>query len=658
MEGIILGNRYELIKKIGGGGMALVYKAKCNLLNRYVAVKILRSEFVNDNEFVKRFRIEAQSAASLSHPNIVSIYDVGQEDDIYYIVMEYINGNTLKDYIIENGKLSWREAMSLSIQVCSAIEHAHKNNIIHRDIKPHNILLTKDGIAKVTDFGIARAVTSTTITMAGSTIGSVHYFSPEQARGGYTDVKSDLYSLGIMLYEMVTGQLPFDADTAVGVAMKHIQTEAKQPIDLDNTLPLNVNKVIMKSIEKDQLKRYESAEKMLQDLNKIMENPYTEFDETKKLDDFSTKRIEIIGDEELIKKSNEQKNQKNQKKKKNKVASMIALIISLAIIVSVGVAFNKVVMPWLGPIVFPDQETNTLIQKYVGRNIEEVKAELDQKEIKYDIKEVFSDSFEEGLIVSQDPTEGSDVKIGKYTKFIFEVSKGMDKIPLSDYKWKEYRDVESRLKQLDLDVEVMDEHSEEVGSGYVIRTYPKAGTNVDKGSQIIIYKSIGPEIKLAKIPNVVGMTESEAKTALLESNLVLGKIYPEDVSGYTGTIVKQEPAAFTEVDEGTPVDIYFNVVTETVIDEIDINKEPSISNYSHESIKLNNPNKYDDQIRVHVFITPSDTGRTKIFIDDVKMKSDFPLDLLIPVPENGSTEVEVRLDNILYRKFTTYISRR
>jgi serine/threonine-protein kinase len=266
MEGRVLGNRYELIEKIGGGGMALVYKAKCRLLDRVVAVKILRPEFTNDEEFVKRFRIEAQAAASLSHPNIVSIHDVGHEDDVHYIVMEYVDGITLKEYILKKGLLSWKEAVSIASQICSAIEQAHRNSIVHRDIKPHNILITRDGIAKVADFGIARAVSSSTITMVGSTIGSVHYFSPEQARGGYTDEKSDLYSLGIALYEMVTGRVPFDGETPVAVALKHIQDQPVPPLDYESSLPKGVNDIIMKAIKKDQSKRYQSASEMLSDL--------------------------------------------------------------------------------------------------------------------------------------------------------------------------------------------------------------------------------------------------------------------------------------------------------------------------------------------------------------------------------------------------------
>lgn len=253
--------------------MAVVYKAKCTLLNRFVAIKILRSEFTNDEEFVKRFKIEAQSVASLSHPNVVSIYDVGFQDDIHYIVMEYVDGMTLKEYINKHGALNWQEAVKITIQICSAIDHAHKNNIVHRDIKPHNILMTKDGIAKVTDFGIARAVTSSTITMVGSTIGSVHYFSPEQARGGFIDEKSDLYSLGIAMYEMVTGKVPFDGDSPVAVALKHIQEQPVEPRKHVPSLPYGANEIIMKAIQKEQGLRYQTATAMLADLNKVLNQP-------------------------------------------------------------------------------------------------------------------------------------------------------------------------------------------------------------------------------------------------------------------------------------------------------------------------------------------------------------------------------------------------
>ena len=301
LEGKVIGNRYEIIKKIGVGGMATVYKAKCNILKRYVAVKVLRDEFTTDEEFIKRFNTEAQAAASLTHPNIVSIYDVGHEDNIYYIVMELVQGKTLKDIINEDGALPWKWALNVSIQVASALEMAHKNNIVHRDIKPHNIIITEDGIAKVTDFGIAKAVSNSTITAFGTTIGSVHYFSPEHARGGYTDAKSDLYSLGVVMYEMLTGRVPFDADTPVSVALKHMQEKPVEPMKLNPTIPYAVNKIIMKAMEKDPNERYQSATEMLKDLSLALKNPDGDFVKEKNFENEYTQRITTLNDEDFSK---------------------------------------------------------------------------------------------------------------------------------------------------------------------------------------------------------------------------------------------------------------------------------------------------------------------------------------------------------------------
>src|SRR5574344_1435414 len=300
LEGTVLGNRYEIIEKIGTGGMATVYKARCKILNRYVAVKVLREEYTTDEEFIRRFNSEAQSAASLSHPNIVSIYDVGQEYNIYYIVMELVQGKTLKQIISKEGKLPWKWSVNIAIQIASALEAAHKNNIVHRDIKPHNIIITEDGIAKVADFGIAKAVSNSTITAFGTTIGSVHYFSPEHARGGYTDAKSDLYSLGVVMYEMLTGKVPFDADTPVSIALKHMQEEPVTPMKLNQSIPFAINQIILKAMKKDTNERYQSATEMLKDLSMALKNPNGDFVETNDESDESyTKQIPIINNAEI-----------------------------------------------------------------------------------------------------------------------------------------------------------------------------------------------------------------------------------------------------------------------------------------------------------------------------------------------------------------------
>ena len=277
--GNFIGSRYEVLEKVGNGGMATVYKARDKVLNRFVAVKVLRDEYTTDSDFIKRFNTEAQSAASLQHPNIVSIYDVGHEEEnnLYYIVMELIKGKTLKEIINKDGVLSWKWAVNIAIQIASALDVAHKNGIIHRDIKPHNIIITEDGVAKVTDFGIAKAVSNSTITAFGTTIGSVHYFSPEQAKGSITDAKSDLYSLGVVMYEMLTGKVPFDADTPVSVALKHMQEKPVQPIELNSEIPTAVNDIVNKAMQKDPLDRYQTAKEMFADLSTALKDPDGDF---------------------------------------------------------------------------------------------------------------------------------------------------------------------------------------------------------------------------------------------------------------------------------------------------------------------------------------------------------------------------------------------
>ena len=323
LKGRLLGNRYEILEKIGSGGMATVYKAKCHVLNRYVAIKILRDEFTTDEEFVKRFEVEAQSAASITHPNIVSIYDVGVDGNLHYIVMELIKGKTLKDIIVEErGPLPWKWSVNIAIQIASALETAHKNHIIHRDIKPHNIIITEDGVAKVTDFGIAKAVSNSTITAFGTTIGSVHYFSPEHARGGYTDEKSDIYSLGVVMYEMLTGRVPFDADTPVSVALKHMQEEPTPAIAVNPAVPIAVNDIIMKALKKDTNLRYQSATAMLIDLRRALKEPQGNFVDNNEYVDFPTQRISTVLDEDKNPRATDKKKKPNKFKefiKKHKV---------------------------------------------------------------------------------------------------------------------------------------------------------------------------------------------------------------------------------------------------------------------------------------------------------------------------------------------------
>lgn len=631
MEGQILGSRYELIEKIGGGGMALVYKAKCRLLNRYVAVKILRPEFTNDEEFVKRFRIEAQAAASLSHPNIVSIYDVGCDGNVHYIVMEYIDGITLKKYISQKGQLKWKEAVNIANQICSAIEQAHRKKIVHRDIKPHNILITKDGIAKVTDFGIAKAVTSSTITIAGGTIGSVHYFSPEQARGGYVDEKSDLYSLGIVLYEMVTGKMPFDGDTPISVALKHIQDEAVQPIELDESIPKSINDIIMKAIKKDQKSRYQTASEMLCDLNRVVKNPDGDFVTFNDEDDSPTLRIDGLGDESLLPEKGEVqigKNNKGKRKKRDKFTSFIAVVTSLIIIAVFMVLGYKVIAPKI-----PFEQQSFKVQDYVGRSFDEVKAELEKFNIIAEEKKVFSDEIEKGIIISQSVAAGKEFKLEGQNVIEFEVSNGPHVIRIPDLRNIDYRSAEVALRELGLSYKVEEEFSETVGSGLVVRTEPGFDEEVDPETVVTIIKSKGPKLEMVKVPDLTGKNRAEAQQLLAEAKLSIGKMYPEGVVSDIARIVNQYPKPQEEVEEGSPVDIYFEE-----------------RNYIPYEIVLSKPEEYGDKIKVVVEAIPSDTHEVEPIMNETWSKDSFPVPISIPVPKNGNTRVRIFLDNKFYKE--------
>ncbi|MCX7842940.1 MAG: Stk1 family PASTA domain-containing Ser/Thr kinase [Clostridia bacterium] len=639
MEGKILGNRYELIEKIGGGGMAVVYKAKCRLLNRFVAIKMLRQEFINDEEFVKRFRIEAQAAASLSHPNIVSIYDVGQENDIHYIVMEYIDGVTLKDYIIKKRKLPWKEAVKIAIQICSAIEHAHRNHIVHRDIKPHNILLTGEGIAKVTDFGIARAVSSSTITMLGSTIGSVHYFSPEQARGGYTDEKSDLYSLGVALYEMVTGRVPFDGETPVAIALKHLQVEAEPPVELDGDIPSGVNTIIMKAMRKEQNKRYQTAAQMLEDLNKVLYEPDAEFAEAVDMNDIPTQRVKAFKSEDYLIKDDYMAKGEKGKRKDEKLTIWLAVATSAILIALFTYIGYKLVVPIVQ--VEDSQQKEFIVGNYVGKNIDDVKEMLEKEGITVKVDKVSKDGVEAGRIIAQSIVEGKKLKRNGYDSEIkLTVSKGPQLIKIPDLRKKDYRLAEREIRDLGLEPKIEEEYSDIYVTGMIIRTEPGEGEEVKDGSVVVLFKSMGPEIKTAIVPDIVGKTRVEAEKLLSDANLTVGNVFPEDGKNYVDKIVKQHPAANSEVNELSPVDMYFETADDTLRRKI-----------VNVSLALNNANEYGDTINIRVDVTPNDTNRTDNLINETRKKQDFPLTIPVPVPENGNTKVSVYLDGKRFVEF-------
>lgn len=636
MIGQILGNRYELIEKVGGGGMALVYKARCKLLNRFVAVKILRPDFTNDEEFIKRFKIEAQAAASLSHPNIVSIYDVGNEEDIHYIVMEYIDGATLKEYIEEKGALDWKEAVNISIQICLAIKHAHENNIVHRDIKPHNILFTKEGMIKVTDFGIARAVTSSTITMVGGTIGSVHYFSPEQARGGFTDEKSDIYSLGIVLYELLTGTLPFNGDTPVSVAIKHIQEEPEEPINMNSQIPIGINDIVKKAIQKDQNSRYQKASDLLDDLYKVLDKPSTQFFEETNIEDSPTVRVPALdentsfADKSVSKKIGDDM---KRKKKKEKTTTIVAVATSILVVALVLFMVGKVIMSQM-----EQNNKEFIVGDYVGMNYKDVVRMLENNNIRVNLVEKYNDNVPEGEIFYQDRGEGETLIPGEFSEIEIHVSKGPEYFEIPDFRRTDYRQAGSILRENGLLVVEELEYSDTVAIDYVIRTDPPMNVKVKNGDTVVLYRSIGPEIRTTKVPDLIGMTRVEATALITERKLKVGEVYPEDMASVVDKVTRQVPEPGIEVNEGTAISFYFD---ELIPKEIKVNRV----------ITLENEENYGDSIKVLVNVKRSDSDEVETLIRDTVEKESFPIVIEVPVPEDGSTQVKIYLDQKFYREF-------
>ena len=580
LQGKLLVNRYEIIKKVGSGGMATVYKAKDKMLNRFVAVKILRDEFTTDQEFIKRFEVEAQSAASITHPNIVSVYDVGAENNLYYIVMELIQGKTLKDIILEEGgPLPWKWSVNIAIQVASALEVAHKNNIVHRDIKPHNIIITEDGVAKVTDFGIAKAVSNSTITAFGSTIGSVHYFSPEHARGGYTDAKSDLYSLGVVMYEMLTGRLPFDADTPVSVALKHMQEEPIEPIEINEKIPSAVNDIIMKALRKDTNLRYQSATEMLKDLKLSLKDPDGDFVDSRTYDgDFPTQKISTLYDEEDL----EPKNNKKKKKKDNKFVAWVKkhkkLSIFLGLIILFFLSFGGT---WAySQITAPKVQ----IPNFVGVELESARTELENLnnengKITISIEvtsEEFNEEYAAGYIISQDP--GADTEVKENTTIKVVVSKGIETIQVPKVTGEKQEDAVKTLEDLGLKVEIVEENSSKVESGYVIKQDIDEGTEVHTGDTITLTVSKG--VEQVTVPSVIGNDETTAKNTLTNAGLTVTVVNEEDGTKENGVVLKQSVDAGKQVSKGSSITITVNKVAENKSATINMNITSITGGYS------------------------------------------------------------------------------
>lgn len=634
LEGKLLGSRYEIIEKIGNGGMATVYKAKDLVLKRYVAVKILREEYTTDNEFIKRFNTEAESAASLTHPNIVSVYDVGKEGNLYYIVMELIKGKTLKEIIVEDGRMGWKWSVKIAKQIAQALETAHRNNIIHRDIKPHNIIITEDGTAKVTDFGIAKAVSNSTITAFGTTIGSVHYFSPEHARGGYTDAKSDLYSLGVVLYEMVTGRVPFDADTPVSVALKHMQEKPVPPIELNPAIPQSLNDLILKAMEKDPNMRYSTATEMIEDLDKILKNPEAEVGVVDK----SQARARRIQQEDN--QTNQSKFAKFKKYLEEHKGVKIALIVAIFLIVfiaSIGITLGVLNSGKPKDILLPNFTNLTLDE--AKAKAEEVKLNLNVSEEKYDVQ------IEEGKIISQDPKYQPNFTVKEGSTVNVVVSKGQEIVKVTKLVGKTKDEARKELKDLGLEMEIEEVNSDDVEPGIVIEQDKQEGEEVLAGTKIKLKVSLG--IEKVEVPNLTGLSEDEAKAKITEAKLKwirTDKI--KDSSKGTG-VVEQNISPKSMVDKNTEISITINEYQKITQGTINIDVA-ALTGYTPKYKKVEDGKDEDGKTKYKDVLIPPEKVKIKVTVNDEQVTeqevSEDEKALQVNFDGEGTVRIKVIID--------------
>lgn len=614
-----LGNRYTLLEKVGDGGMALVYKAKCELLNRNVAVKVLRPEFMADEDFLKKFKSESQAVASLSHPNIVNVYDVGNEEGISYIVMEYVEGINLKDYIKKHGSVDYKEALTIIKQIAKALEHAHKNGVIHRDIKPHNILITDEGIVKVADFGIARATTSSTMTNTKTVMGSVHYVSPEQAKGSFVDNKTDIYSLGIVMYELLTGEVPFTGDSPISVAIKHIQEEIKRPSEINQSIPEGVSDIVIKATEKDPLNRYQTLTEMIKDINTIESSPNSriglaeDYDEgtrvipieeiekamnnrTMKINpnDYknAVKEEEIPEDDdddfdeyEIQRKEKLKQKTKSKGIKKFKALKTLSMIV-VAILVFTGVGFAM----WMKT----DTKEVTIPTEIVGLKEADAKKALEALNLVVVIQKSKNDA-ETGTVYDSNPKSGMKVK-EKSTITLF-VSEKEETPKMPNLEGLTLDEAKEELESVGLEIgNTTKKYSDSVDKGKIISQSVKPDEEFTEGDKIDVVVSKGPEpkeeVKYTSVPSLVGNSLTDAKAALKAAGLKVGSIkYGSDEAYPDGAVIEQETGAGSSVKEGSYVNILVNKLeTDNKPDDGDKDKNEDGNGNNNNTGNSNNNN--------------------------------------------------------------------
>lgn len=582
--GRLLDNRYEILEVIGTGGMAVVYKALDHRLNRLVAVKILKDEFSRNQEFRRRFHAESQAVAMLSHPNIVSVYDVSRSGDVDYIVMELIEGITLKQYLEKKGCLNWRETLHFAMQIAKALEHAHSRGIVHRDIKPHNIMILKDGSIKVADFGIAR-IASAQSTLTREALGSVHYISPEQAKGSKIDYRTDIYSLGVVMYEMLTGRLPFEGETALQIVMQHINAVPPMPSELVPDIPKGLDAIVMHAMCANISRRYASADELCADLARVREDPDTQFYYT--ASDDSSGETQVIGrevqraarhaaaeDTAAIPAAPRRRSEPHSARRETparrrtsvreressdffeKLSERPAMAAGMAVAVVAAISLLVVaVLMFTGS----GKSAKIDVPDLIGRTIDDVYADSEVMN-NFEIKEAPSRQESDrpaGEILNQDPGEGQQAVKGSV--ITVTVSAGGDNVKdtykVVDFTGKSLDYVAASLEAHGIELKEEKEYSDDVEEGKVIRTDPEAGTELARGETLTVYISLGKEQKSADVPSLTGMTQEAAQRALSERGLSLGSVDQVESDKPEGTVVWQSIDANSSVNQGTTVNI-------------------------------------------------------------------------------------------------------
>ncbi len=640
-----LDGRYEIHELIGVGGMANVYRCTDTLDDREVAIKILKDEYLNNEEFIRRFKNESKAIAMLSHPNIVKVYDVSFGDMIQYIVMEYIDGITLKEYIDRQGVIEWKDALHLTTQVLRALQHAHESGIVHRDIKPQNIMLLQDGTIKVTDFGIARFSDKTTRTMTDQAIGSVHYIAPEQARGDVTDGKTDIYSVGVMLYEMLTGKLPFEGDSAVSVALMQLQSTPKRPREVNPSIPVGLEQITLRAMEKQPEKRYAAAAEMLSDIDRFRLNPSIVFDYgTAFTDSQPTKYVEKEDRRQEPQRYAEERKpiKKPVKKQPEPVPAAeeddeirehgtFFHVAKGVLIATLAVALIFVVLGILQGY-FSTRSRDVNVPDYVGKIFAEVDKENAASEtpFRFTVKSRYDESQSLGAVLSQEPAGNMKVKAG--SEIILYVNNDSDEITVPFVKQKTKEEAERDINEHSLAAELVYVENSKLAKDSIITTFPAAGAKTTIGSKVYVFISNGSRPETVEIPSILGETLDEARAKLDEMGFTVDVVYDEESKLKRDTVISSSPLPHGTVEKGTPV-------TLTV----------SAGKGDRSKVKVNVelPAGITDTLRMSVFVDGNeDTAKSRDIVPAYAAMVELDFE------GTGTQTVEIYLNGQLYVRYT------